>query len=43
MGFPGRLEAIRAPTIGKGRKGNMAHNGVLMPRYPTYWEAERAG
>jgi hypothetical protein len=34
MGFPGRLEAIRAPTIGKGRKGNMAHNGVLMPPVP---------
>jgi hypothetical protein len=34
MGFPGRLEAIRAPTIGKGRKGNIAHNGVLMPPVP---------
>src|SRR5687768_12534918 len=34
MGFLGRLEAIRAPTIGKGRKGSMAHNGVLMPPVP---------
>src|SRR5215210_7247713 len=34
MGFPGRLEAIRAPTIGKGRKGNIAHNGVLMLPVP---------
>jgi len=34
MGFPGRLEAIRAPTIGKGRKGSIAHNGVLMPPVP---------
>jgi hypothetical protein len=34
MGFPGRLEAIRAPTIGKGRKVNMAHNGVLIPPVP---------
>src|SRR5215207_6395158 len=34
MGFPGRLEAIRAPTIGKGRKGSMAQNGVLLPPVP---------
>src|SRR5215210_6948951 len=34
MGFPGRLEAIRAPTMGKGRKGAIAHNGVLMPPVP---------
>src|SRR5215207_7215774 len=34
MGLLGRLEAIRAPTIGKGRKGNIAHNGVLMPPVP---------
>src|SRR5918994_4743726 len=33
-GFPGRLEAIMAPTIGKGRKGSRAHNGVLMPPVP---------
>src|ERR671910_2553288 len=34
MALPGRLEAMRAPTIGKGRKGIMAHNGVLMPSVP---------
>src|SRR5688572_23025694 len=34
MGFLGRLEAIRVPTIGKGRKGSIAHNGVLMPPVP---------
>src|SRR5215208_586216 len=34
MGFVGRLEAIRAPTMGKGRRGSIAHNGVLMPPVP---------
>jgi len=43
MGFVGRLETIKAPTIGNGRKGSIAHNGVLMPPYPSYWKAERAG
>jgi len=34
IGFFGRLDAIRAPTIRKGRKGSIAHTGVLMPPVP---------
>jgi len=34
MGFVGRLEAIRAPTIVKGRKGSKAYTGVLIPPVP---------
>src|SRR5919112_4727911 len=34
IGFFGRLEAIRGPTIRKGRKGSIAHTGVLIPPVP---------
>jgi len=34
IGFSGRLEAIRAPTRGKARKGNTKTNTTLKPPVP---------
>src|SRR5215203_6918816 len=34
MAFVGRLEAIRAPTKGKARKGTMKTNTMLKPPVP---------
>ena len=34
MGFSGRLEAIRAPTTGKARKGNRKSKMMLRPPVP---------
>src|SRR5215207_778307 len=34
MGFLGRLEAIRAPTRGKARKGSTKTNTLLKPPVP---------
>src|SRR5919206_3658469 len=34
MGFSGRLEAIRAPTTGKARKGNRKMSTALRPPVP---------
>src|SRR5829696_9598625 len=34
IGFPGRLEAIRAPTMGKARKGSMKTSTALSPPVP---------
>ena len=34
MGFSGRLEAIRAPTIGKARKGTKISRALTIPPVP---------
>jgi hypothetical protein len=40
IGFVGRLEAIRAPTMGKARKGNQSNRS---PRVPPVLEGCVAG